>query len=104
MKYLTKLKKIYSTQSIKIAGVVGTGIHLYSTAINNKHFQDIYEDFANERYISGTLKSTVPFILPYVVSFYAAKKAKKETQKRMNELEFKIKDMEKTQKNDDKTH
>jgi len=87
------IKSLLNKSCAKISGIVGTGIHLYSTAINNNHFQDIYDDFANERYLSGILKAVVPFALPYAVSFYARKKAKKESEGRINELERKIEEM-----------
>jgi hypothetical protein len=88
-----KLRKLYESSCAKISGVVGTGIHLYTTALNPDHFQDIYNDFANERYISGALKAVVPYALPYAVSFYARKKAKKESQGKINELERTIQEL-----------
>ena len=91
---LTKLKELCSTQSAKISGVVGTGIHLYSTALNNEHFQNIVEDFANERYTAGVLKAVVPYALPYAVSLYVRKKAIKEAQGKISELRGKISDLE----------
>lgn len=81
------MKKLYESSCAKISGVVGTGIHLYTTAINNYHLQGIYEDFANERYVSGALKAIVPYTLPYAVSFYTKQKVKKESQGKINELE-----------------
>lgn len=90
---VSRLGELYDYQCAKIAGLVGTGIHLYSTAINDKHFQSIYEDFTNEQYIRGTLKATVPFLLPYCVSLYSRKKAKREVQEKINDLELKIKQL-----------
>jgi len=53
---MTNLRWIYDTQCVKTAGVVGIGIHLYSSAINNNHFQGISEDFTNgEHFKWGTL-------------------------------------------------
>jgi len=90
-----KLIKLYESSCAKISGVVGTGIHLYTTTLNHNHFQDIYDDFANERYISGILKAVIPYALPYAVSFYARKKAKKESQGKINELEKTIQELSK---------
>ncbi|MFA5797096.1 MAG: hypothetical protein WC916_03625 [Candidatus Woesearchaeota archaeon] len=84
------IKNLYDTSCLKIAGVVGTGIHLYSAAINSQHFEGIYQDFATGHLIGGTLKATVPFILPYCVSFYARRKAQKEFTKKISDLENKI--------------
>lgn len=89
------LKNLYESQCLKIAGVVGTGIHLYSQAVNNNHFQEIYEDFANGNYIRGTLKTAVPLLLPYFVSLYARKKAKREMKEKIRGLENKINQLEK---------
>ena len=89
-----RMREIYDYECVKIAGVVGTGIHLYSTAINSEHLQGIYEDFANGQYIRGTLKSVVPFLLPYGVSFYTRKRAKREVRERISALESKIKQLE----------
>lgn len=89
-----RIQKLYDSQCIKIAGVVGTGIHLYSQAINNNHFQGIYEDFANGEYLIGTLKAVVPLALPYAVSYYSRKKAQKEVKGRISTLENRIKDLE----------
>ena len=91
---LGRMRELYDYECVKIAGVVGTGIHVYSTAINSEHLQSIYEDFANGQYIRGTLKAAVPFLLPYGVSFYARKKAKREVQERISTLESKIKQLE----------
>ena len=86
-------------QCVKIAGVVGIGIHLYSLAINNNHFQGIYEDFVNGEHFRGTLKAAVPFLLPYCVSLYSRTKAKKEVQGKINDLEQTIKQLEEAEKN-----
>ena len=91
------LRALYDYQCVKIAGIVGTGIHFYSTAINNEHFQGIYDDFANGQYVRGTLKAAVPFLLPYGVSLYSRKKAKREVQGKINDLELKIKQLEEAQ-------
>ncbi len=91
--YLKPIKNIYDKSCTKISGVVGTGIHLYTTALNHNHFQDIYNDFTNERYLSGILKTIIPYALPYAVSFYARKKAKKESQQKINELEKTIQEL-----------
>ncbi len=89
-----KLRELYDSKCVKIAGVVGTGIHLYSSAINNSHFQGVYEDFANGQYLRGTLKATVPFLLPYCVSLYSRKKVKREVKGIIEGLEGKIKELE----------
>jgi len=86
-KIKNKILKLYDKSCMKISGVVGIGIHLYSTIINTGHFQGIYDDFINERYVVGTLKTIIPYVLPYSVSFYARKKAKKEVQEKIGELE-----------------
>lgn len=88
-----KIQKLYDSQCVKIAGVVGTGIHLYSQAINNNHFEGIYEDFANGEYVRGTLKAVVPILLPYAVSYYSRKKAQKEVKGKISALENKIKEL-----------
>lgn len=88
------IKKLYEPQCVKIAGVVGTGIHLYSQAINNNHFQGIYEDFANGEYLRGTLKAVVPIALPYAVSHFARKKAQKEAKGKISALESRIQELE----------
>lgn len=93
--YQGELKGWYDTQCMKIAGVVGTGIHLYSSAINNDHFQGIYQDLTEGQYFKGSLKVIVPLLLPYCVSLYARNKAKKEVQGKINELEEKICELEK---------
>jgi len=86
---LVSVKNIfYESSCANISLVVGSGIHLYTFVLNNQnHFQNIYDDFTNERYILGTLKALVPYALPYAVSFYARKKAKRESQGKINELE-----------------
>ena len=96
---MTNLKNLYDVQCVKIAGVVGIGIHLYSSAINNNHFQGIYDDFVNGELFGGTLKAAVPFLLPDCVSLYSRKKAKKEVQGKINDLEQTIKQLEKAEKN-----
>lgn len=93
-----KLRELYDSQCVRIAGVVGTGIHLYSLGINNDHFRGIYEDFVNGQYLRGTLKATVPFLLPYCVSLYSRKKVKREVQGKINDLELKIKQIEEAQR------
>ena len=89
------IKSAWDYNCLKLAGVVGTGIHLYSLAINTKHFEGIYQDFAEGRVLRGTLKAVVPYILPYAVSFYARRKAKKETAEKIKLLEDKINELEK---------
>lgn len=89
-----RLRDLYDVQCVKVAGVVGTGIHLYSLAINNDHFQGIYEDFTNGEFFRVTLKATAPFLFPYFVSLYVRKKAKKEMQGKINDLEQTIKKLE----------
>ncbi len=91
-----KIQKLYDPQCVKIAGVVGTGIHLYSQAINNNHVQGIYEDFANGEYLRGTLKAVVPIALPYAVSYFARKKAQKEAKGKISALENRIRELENT--------
>jgi hypothetical protein len=54
----------------------------------------MYLDFVAGHPIRGTLKATIPFILPYGVSFYARRKAKKESMKKISELECKIKELQ----------
>ncbi|MGV8150449.1 MAG: hypothetical protein ACP5NV_01850 [Candidatus Woesearchaeota archaeon] len=81
------IKKLYDPQCVRIAGVVGTGIHLYSQAINNQHFQGVYEDFANGEYLRGTLKAIVPLALPYAVSYFVRKKTQKEAKRKIGALE-----------------
>ncbi len=80
---------------MKTSAVVGTGIHVYSLAINNNHFNGIYQDFVEGHPVRGTLKVIVPYILPYVVSFYARKKAQKESKEKINQLERKISELSK---------
>lgn len=86
--------KLYDTACLKTAGVVGTGIHLYSLILNNQHFQGIVDDFSNHKYLQGTLKVAFPLILPYAVSLYSRRKAQKEVQGKISKLEEKIKVLE----------
>ena len=83
----SRLRGLYDSQCVKLAGIVGTGIHLYSLAINNSHFKGIYDDFTNGEYLKGALKATVPILLPYCVSLYSRKKAKREVQEKIKGLE-----------------
>ena len=85
---------MYDSQSVKIAGLVGAGIHLYSQAINSNHFEGIYEDFANGEYVKGTLKAGVPLLLPYAASYYSRREAQKEVKGKISALENRIKELE----------
>ncbi|GEM_PF-3424148 len=88
------IKKLYDIQCVKIAGIVGTGIHLYSQVINNNHFQGIYRDFADGEYLRGALKAVVPLALPYAVSYYSRRRAQKEAKQRIHNLEDRIRELE----------
>ena len=90
-----RLRSTWDYTCLKTSAVVGTGIHIYSFAINNKHFDGIYQDFAEGHLVKGTLKVAVPFVLPYAVSFYARKKAQKESKIKINELERRILELNK---------
>lgn len=90
-----RLRSAWDYTCLKTSVVVGTGIHIYSSAINDNHFNGIYQDFAEGHPVRGTLKATVPFVLPYAVSFYARKKAQKEAKSKINELEKRILELNK---------
>jgi len=92
---MKKLLVVIDAQCATIASVVGTGVHAYSQWVNDEHVQVICDDFANERYFDGVAKATIPYLLPYFVSFYARRKAQKEAQGKINNLEEKIEQLEK---------
>jgi len=87
------LKSMLDYACLKTAAVVGTGIHLYSVAINNDHFRSIANDFSEGHWVRGSLKASVPFLLPYAVSLYARKKAQRESAKKIEALESKVKEL-----------
>ena len=70
------------------------GIHLYSLALNHEHFNQICQDFTEGKYFQSGLKVLVPFVLPYGVSFYARRKAQKESREKIKDLERRIKELE----------
>ena len=82
--------KIINGACLKVAGVVGTGIHLYSQMMNCSHFQGIYEDIAEGRPGKAFLKVSIPYLLPYVVSYYTRKKTQTEYNMRVMELEERL--------------
>lgn len=88
------VNKLLDYVCLKVAGVVGVGIHLYSITLNNEHFNQMYQDFVERRYIQGSLKAFVPFILPYGVSYYSRRKAQKESREKIKDLERRIKELE----------
>lgn len=91
MSYATILKNALDAVCVKTAAVVGTGIHIYSAAItDNRHFDGICEDLASGHPIRGILKAIVPFLLPYSVSFYARRNAKRESAAKISELEKRV--------------
>ncbi|MFA6073283.1 MAG: hypothetical protein WC758_04180 [Candidatus Woesearchaeota archaeon] len=79
------LTKVYDSACLKTAGVVGTGIHLYSVMLSASHFQGILDDFSNGHYIQGTLKAVFPYVLPYAVSLYSRREAKRSLVKKISE-------------------
>jgi hypothetical protein len=85
-----KILKLYDSTCLKTAGILGTGIHLYSTLLNNQHINGILDDFSNERYGQGILKAAFPYVLPYAVSLYSRRRAQKEVQGKINDLESQI--------------
>ncbi len=92
-KYINKIKSLYTPVSLAISGAVGAGIHAYSQfAVNNEYVQNIIEDFSNEQYANGIVKTIGPFVLPYVVSLIAGKisknKAKEEYEEKISKLEL----------------
>jgi len=58
--------------------VVGTLIHGYSIFKNPEHLQEIYQDFAEGRYLKGTLNTVIPYFLPYSVCLYSRRRLRRE--------------------------
>lgn len=72
---------------LKTAGIVGTGIHLYTSLSNNQHISGIVEDVSRGIYGQAIAKILVPYALPYCVSLFAKRKAQNESRTKIAQLE-----------------
>jgi len=90
------IKNLYDKESVKTALKAGTFlINGFAIATNPEHIQNVCEDFAEGRYLQGIAKVAFPYVAPYIISYRSRKKAKKESEGRINELERKIEEMTK---------
>jgi hypothetical protein len=80
--------------SIKIAGIMGTAVQLYTQATNPGYLQTIYRDMAEGRYVHGTLKVVIPYVVPYIVSSINKRSMQKFYFEKIKDLESKIRALE----------
>ncbi|HLD12556.1 MAG TPA: hypothetical protein VJB87_03085 [Candidatus Nanoarchaeia archaeon] len=79
---------------LKTATFVGSCYHGYSLVLKNDHFAAIYNDFAEGRFVGGSLKLVVPFLVPYVVSLDALRKTEKRFAKQLVDLKARNAELE----------
>ena len=73
-------------KSIGTAFVMGSLVHAYSEATNSEYASDLIRDFSEGRYVQGSAKAVVPYVVPFVVSSLSRRSERKKCEREMETL------------------